>query len=186
MKKLLFTFIMLSSFIAYSQSQKTYQLDTKKSILKWTGSYAFKFHEYNGTVTFNKGKLHTSDGTVTGGSFELDMTTITTKEYAKSGNGPVSHLKDEDFFHVKEHPTATLKITKVEYFENGNEHWFYADLTIKEVTKPIKFSAYLDGKKKTMTAKFKLDRNDWGITYNHKLKNDFISDTMGFETILYF
>ncbi|MDT0554834.1 YceI family protein [Patiriisocius hiemis] len=185
MKKILFTFIMLFSIIATSQSEKTYQLDTKKSKLKWTGYYQFYFSEHTGTVNFTKGSLTTNFNKITGGSFEIDMKTITNEEHEK-GIGPVAHLMDEDFFDVEKYPKATLEITKVEYFESENKHKFYADLTLKEITKPIVFWGTADGNTRTLTTRFKLDRTDWGINYNNKIKNEAISNAMGFETILYF
>ena len=61
-----------------------------------------------------------------------------------------------------------------------------ANLTIKGVTKPIKFWPIIDAEKKRMVAKIKIDRTLWGITYNNKLKNKAISDAIEFEAVLNF
>lgn len=185
MKKALFTFIMLACITALSQEQKTFVLDTQASVINWMGSYAFNFSEHTGTVQFKEGVLTTVDGNITGGSFVIDMTTISNEEYLK-GIGPVEHLRDSDFFDVNKHKEASLVITGIEYFETENIHRFYADLTIKGITKAIKFMAQADSANNTIEAKFKIDRQRWGITYNNRFKNDAIADGIGFMVSLQF
>jgi len=187
MKHLLITFIILTSIFVTGQSQKTNQLDTFQSVIKWKGSYSFKFSEHNGTVQFSKGKLITSKGNITGGSFTIDMTSISNEEYRlREDMGPVKHLRDTDFFNVAKFPEAKIVITKVEYFSNDNTHRLTADLTIKGVTKSIDFIAHANGETKQLTTKFIIDRTRWGITYNSDMKNSMISDAIEFDAILQF
>jgi len=165
----------------------TYQLDPFQSILKWKGSYAFQFTEYNGTVEFLKGKLYAEDGKITGGNFIIDMTTITTPEHTKNKeHGPVEHLKNSDFFYVEKYPEAYLELTKVTYYEDINEHRLEGDLTIKDVTKPIMIKAMVDGVKKILKTQFIIDRRDWGINYQSKFKDSAISDAIEFDVTLKF
>ncbi len=185
MKSLLITCIMLAGFAATSQNQKTYMLDTIASVINWEGNYAFNFSQHNGTVHFKAGVLTTTNDHITGGSFIIDMTTISNPEYLE-GIGPVKHLRDSDFFDVEKHREALLVITKVEYFTNENIHKILANLTIKGITKPIEFWATADGNKNTLETKFKIDRTRWGITYNNKLKNQAIADGIGFIVNLQF
>ena len=80
----------------------------------------------------------------------------------------------------KKHPDAKLKITKVEY-ESATSARVFADLTIKGITEDIEFQANMDPKNKfDVTARFKIDRTRWGITFNY-LKDGAISDAMEFE-----
>ena len=185
MQKLLITFIILAGFTASSQNQETFQLNTEESVINWKGSYSFSFSEHNGTVHFKEGELITQDGNITGGSFIIDMTTISNAAYL-DGNGSVKHLRSDDFFDVEKFPEATLVMTSVEYFTNGNTHRIFADLTIKGITKNIRFYATADGDTKTFETKFKIDRTLWGITYNHKLKNEAISEAIEFNVSLQF
>jgi len=185
MKKICITLIMLTSLSVISQTQKTYPLDIEKSVLNWTGSYSFFFSKHTGVASFKKGELHTSNGKITGGSFIIDMQSISNEEY-KQNIGPVQHLRDSDFFDVQKFPEATLIITSVEYFTSENTHKVLADLTIKGITKSIKFYGTADGTKKTFTTRFKIDRQRWDITYNNKLKNESISDAVEFEVELFF
>jgi len=56
-----------------------------------------------------------------------------------------------------------------------------ANMTIKGITKPIKFNADLNYEKKSLTARFKIDRRKWNVNYKSKIKDRAISDAIGFE-----
>ena len=187
MQKLLCTFITLICLSAVGQNQKTYQLNTEKSVINWKGSYLFQFSDHIGTVNFKKGKLFTKDGAITGGSFLIDMTSITDKHYALDpDNGPVGHLKNSDFFDVTVYPEASLELTKVTYYSNTNEHRLEGNLTIKGISKPIMIKAMVDDQTKIITTKLKIDRRDWGINYESKFKDSAISDAIEFDVNLQF
>lgn len=186
MKQLLFAFIILMSLSTVGQHQKTYQLNTKKSTIKWKGSYTFQISEHTGTVNFMEGTLTTANNTITGGNFTIDMTSINNEENRLQGVGPVGHLKDSDFFDVIKYPTASLNITKVNYFPDENRHQMFGDLTIKGITKNIEFWAVADGMTKHINTTFRIDRTRWGITHNNKLKNHAISDAIEFDVTLQF
>ena len=185
MQKLLITLISFISLTATGQNQKTYELNHHQSVINWKGSYAFAFSEHEGTVNFKEGQLFTNNDNISGGTFIIDMNSISNEEHLKK-IGPVTHLKDTDFFDVNKFPEAELTITLVEYFTNENIHKISADLTIKEITKPIIFWANVDSVKKVLETKFMIDRTDWGITYNNRLKNEAISDAIEFHINLQF
>jgi polyisoprenoid-binding protein YceI len=173
------------SLSAICQTQKSFILDVNQSVLSWKGTYAFQFSEHSGTVKFKKGSLVTTNDHISGGSFVIDMNSITNEDY-KNNEGPVNHLKNDDFFDVPNYPKARLTIRKVSYFEEDNQHKMEADLTIKGITRSIEFWATVDGTTKTMSTRFKIDRQRWGISYNNKLKNHAISDAIEFEVFLDF
>ncbi|MCB0456823.1 MAG: YceI family protein [Flavobacteriaceae bacterium] len=192
MKSLLYP-ILIALFLTpltYAQTETTtpkqHPLQVASSIIHWKGHYMFQVSEHTGTVLFKEGYLLTTNGHVSGGSFVIDMTTITNPEHEERGHGPVTHLKDPDFFYVSKYPEAKLTITQVEFLEEENIHRIYANLTIKNVTKPMKFYAKVDGTTKQMTTRFKIDRTRWGITYNNKLKDEAISDAIEFDVTLQF
>lgn len=188
MKNTLFTLgvILCLSTTIYAQNE-SYDLDIAKSKIKWKGSYLFQFSEHTGTVSFKKGMLTTQKGKITGGNFLIDMTSITNEAYQENPeNGPVGHLKNADFFDVAIYPEARLELTKVTYFKDNNEHRFEGNLTIKGISKPIMIRAFADEANKTIKTKFKIDRKDWGITYNSKYKDSAISDAMEFDVFLQF
>ena len=176
---------MITGLAGYTQQQKTYQLKPQQSVINWTGSYTFLFSEHKGTVNFKEGTLFSNDGNITGGSFLIDMTTISNEEYL-AGIGPVQHIRNPDFFDVNKFPEAKLVITSVQFFPRENRHKFMADLTIKGITKPIEFWPEIDEANNRINTKLKIDRTRWGITYNNKLKNDAISDAIAFDIVLQF
>lgn len=195
MKNSILIMFALFSISCFSQAQESiinsneqsYRLDTFQSVLNWRASYAFQFTEYNGTVEFLKGDLQTKDGKITGGSFVIDMSTITTPAHTKnSEHGPVEHLKNSDFFDVIKYPEARLELTKITYYSTINEHKLEGDLTIKDVTKPIVFKAMVNDVKKTLKTKFIIDRRDWGINYQSKFKDSAIRDDIAFDITLKF
>ncbi|GER59557.1 YceI family protein [Patiriisocius marinus] len=164
-----------------------HSLVTNQSIINWTGSYLFKYYEHKGTVDFKKGNLITKNGNIIGGSFVIDMTTISNEEYRlDNGNGPIGHLKNSDFFDVAIYPEAKLELTKVTYYSNTNEHRLEGNLIIKEISKPIMIKAMVDDVAKTIKTKFKIDRRDWGINYESKFKDSAISDAIAFDILLQF
>lgn len=185
MQKLSITLLFLMSLSATCQTLQTYPLNTEKSVINWKGSYSFSFSEHTGTVQFMEGHLITEDDHITGGSFVVDMTSISNEDYLLD-RGAVGHLKDSDFFDVEKFPKAMLKFDKVTYYEEGNHHKVEAHLTIKGISQPIWFYPTVDVQNKKLIAKIKIDRTRWGITYNNKLKNDAISDAVEFEAILFF
>lgn len=172
--------------VSVASAQQYYVLDTEHSVLHWTGSYSFSFSEHTGTVSFREGMITTTDGMISEGALIIDMTSITNPDYEARGHGPVSHLKDEDFFDVGKFTTAKLVFTKVAYLESSNEHKIEADLTIKGLSRPVTFYANADGEKRSFYARLKIDRTRWGITYNNALKNEAISDAVEFEAQLFF
>jgi polyisoprenoid-binding protein YceI len=195
MQKSIITLGIILSFSFLSQAQESketvleqsYLLNPFQSVINWKGSYLFKFAEHNGTVEFKKGKLFSKDGAITGGTFIIDMTTITNEEHRlHKSNGPVEHLKNSDFFDVTLYPEASLDLTKVTYYSNTNEHRFEGDLTIKDITKSIMIKAMVDDIAKTIKTKFKINRRDWNVNYTNKFKDDAISDAMEFEITLQF
>ena len=195
MQKSIITLSIILCFTVNMQAQmpeektdnKTYLLDPFQSVLNWRASYAFQFTEYNGTVEFFKGKLFTKDGAITGGSFIVDMTTITTPQHTKnSDHGPVEHLKNSDFFDVEKYPEARLELTKVTYFNTTNEHRLEGNLTIKDITKPIMIKAMVNDIDKTLKTRFIIDRIDWGINYQSTFKDSAIRDDIEFDVFLKF
>ncbi|MAZ72997.1 MAG: hypothetical protein CMC70_07595 [Flavobacteriaceae bacterium] len=185
MQQLLISIIILTSITVTGQSQKMYPLKTSKSKIHWKGTYTFLMSEHNGTVNFHKGTLVTKEGNITGGNFEIDMTTISNPDFLE-GKGPVNHLRDTDFFDVSRFPKAYLEITSVEYFTENNQHKILANLTIKGKTQPIEFWAVANTTMQQITTKFKIDRARWDITHNNSMRDHAISDAIEFDVLLQF
>ena len=71
---------------------------------KVTGSHV-------GIITIKSGHLNFDKDILTGGSFEIDMSTITVTDLEGEYKGKLEgHLKSDDFFGVEKFPTATLQL----------------------------------------------------------------------------
>lgn len=178
--------ILLATIICFTltvKAQRAIEIDTSKSIVKWTGSNLFKYNKHYGTVKFIKGHIIRSNDVILGGSFEIDMNSIANTD-GKYNEMLVSHLKNQDFFDVEKYPTATIKFTEVVH-KNVYTLKVKAELTIKGITNDIDFNItfkVIDGGYE-MNSEFIIDRTRWGIKYESKglfggLKDDIISDAI--------
>lgn len=182
MKKIIIILICSICLSTISNAQEKLNIDISKSTIKWIAELTFKFGGHDGFIKFTKGHFIKTGDIITGGEFIIDMNTITNTDIkrVKANKSLVDHLKNPDFFDVKKFPIAKLEITSVKYYESNNAR-FYANLTIKGITKPIQFYSKLNYSNKTMVTRFKIDRQEWNITYQNKFKNSAISDAIGFE-----
>ncbi|MEM9884999.1 MAG: YceI family protein [Bacteroidota bacterium] len=152
-----------SAFIA-SETLK-YNVDTEKSTVNWKGYKVAGSHE--GTLNLKSGGLEYTDGLLSGGTFEIDMTSMAVTDL-KGGSAKklLGHLKSDDFFGVNNFPTTTFNITSV--FPQGPDRYkVIGDLTVKEVTKSIKFIATTTEKDGIITANAEItvDRSDYDVRY---------------------
>ena len=86
-------------------------VNTQKSTIEWEGGSATTNH--NGLINLKSGTLEISDGELTGGTFEVNMTSITNLDVSEAYRGKLeNHLKSEDFFDANAFPTAQLIIVK--------------------------------------------------------------------------
>ncbi|HEX2394908.1 MAG TPA: YceI family protein [Bacteroidales bacterium] len=173
----------------YGQSAK---IDTEESKVNWTGKKPAG--EHKGYVKIKEGQLLITNNEVQGGSFVMDMNSITNTDIKdeKGNNKLVTHLKSPDFFDVKKFPTAKFVITNVDRINNGARierkatHRIEGDLTMKGVTKKVSFDAsinILNGKFTANTPSFTVNRTEWGVNYQSKsvmagLRDEFIYDDM--------
>lgn len=185
MRKIITAFICITFLATISNAQEKLNINITKSSLKWIGEYTFYFGGHDGFINFKEGYFIKTKDLLTGGEFIIDMNSITNRDIkTKKGNESlVMHLKDSDFFDVKKYPLAKIVITSVEYFEDKSMR-IRANLTIKGITKPIRFNATPNYQDRSLTAKFKIDRRDWNVNYKSKFKDSAISDAIGFEVIL--
>ncbi|WP_018613528.1 YceI family protein [Segetibacter koreensis] len=87
------------------------------------------------------------------------------------------HLRNADFFEADKHPEMLFKSTKVEKIDSDT-FTLYGDLTIREITKPVKLSVEYNGLAKDpwgnvkagFTVTGKINRKDFGISYNAALE----------------
>lgn len=169
----------------------TYVIDPQMSIVNWKGSKPTGVH--NGTVPISGGNVKVSNGNVTGGSVEIDMTGITVLDQEGDNKMKLeAHLKgtapgkEEDFFNVDKFPKATYVLNSVSQLDNDPDgtHMVNGTLTIKDISKPVNFKANIngDGNKLVATSpEFAIDRTEYDIRFKSKkffnnLQDDFVND----------
>lgn len=143
----------------------SYAVDLEASSIGWK---AYKVTgEHMGTVKLKSGILMFEGGKLTGGQFEADMTSINVTDLTGEYKGKLEgHLKSDDFFGVEKNPTASLILTNV--IPNGVDRYkIEGDLTIKGITKKIKFIANLseEGDEIKAVSDLQIDRSEYNVRY---------------------
>ena len=142
-------------------ADETVSVKADESTVTWKAYKVTGSH--TGTVALKSGSLVFDNSTLTGGEFEVDMTSIICTdlegEYKQKLEG---HLKSEDFFSVDSHQTSKLVFTNVKA-TGKNSYEVTGDLTIKGITKPVTFDVSVYGSKATAT--LKVDRAQYDVRY---------------------
>jgi polyisoprenoid-binding protein YceI len=109
------------------------------------------------------------DFTKARGEVKIEVASLSTRTDQRD-----NHLRSADFFDVEKFPYMTFKVTGVEPL-GGDNYRVNADLTIKDVTKPISLEATLDGRvadpfggkeRLGVTAKGQINRMDFGLNWD--------------------
>lgn len=166
MKKLLLL-PLLAVLAMAATNPANYNVDVTASNIVWTGYKVTGKH--TGTVKIKNGNLLFSDGQLSGGSFDVDMNSITcTDQEGEWATKLVGHLKSDDFFGVAKYPTSKFVITRVIPQDSKGNYKVIGNLTIKDTTKEVKFFAnLLDNGNGTVTAtgKMTIDRSEFNVRY---------------------
>lgn len=125
-----------------------------------------KFETYDTTITteddnFEKAKFE----------FSADINSISTNNTDRD-----NHLKSGDFFDAENHPKLTFKATS--FTKKEDDYELTGDLSIKGITKSVKFPAEFSGLMKDpwgntkagLNISGKINRKDWGLNWNSALE----------------
>jgi polyisoprenoid-binding protein YceI len=174
----LLVFLLTTSFtIGVSVNDNTLKVDLQNSKATWIGK---KFTgEHTGNVRFSNGQFQVANGKLKGGSFELNLNSITVTDItdASSNAKLVGHLKGDDFFGVAKHPTASFAIVSANHI-NGDDYNIKGKLTIKGITQDIEFPANVKLSKDKVQARAKItvNRTKFDIKYGSKSFFDNLGD----------
>ncbi len=149
-----------------------FKVDAQKSTVEW---YAEKVTgKHNGTIKLISGEIANNHGKF-GGKFVIDMNSIVCTDLEGGSKAKMEgHLKSDDFFSVKSHPTATFEIsnmTPISGAKAGSPNFNVAGkMTIKGITKDITFPASVtfSGSNMMATADVVIDRSKFDIRYGSK------------------
>ncbi|MFD2247547.1 YceI family protein [Pontibacter ruber] len=153
----------------------TLKVNTEASTMKWNAKKVGG--EHYGTINLADGTLQVNGSKLTGGTFTIDMRSITVKDITREDSNKrlTDHLKSDDFFSVEKHPQATFTLTKAAKIAKAKagepNYTITGNLTIKGITNPISFPATvkLSDDAAEATALIEVDRTKYDIKYRSGL-----------------
>lgn len=163
----------LIALLAFSQfplfSQTKWEVDPVHSNVKFSVSHLVisdvegSFKIFSGTMDSKNSDF--SDATI---DFTVDVNSINT-----DNEGRDKHLKSDDFFNAEKYPKMTFKSTSFKKVV-ANKYELTGNLTIRNVTKPVKFEVYYGGTAKDgygntkagFKASAKINRIGYGLKWN--------------------
>ena len=110
-------------------------------------------------------------GKLTSATFTIDAASIDTNQEQRD-----AHLRSADFFDVENHPTLTFESTRIT--QQGTGITIEGNFSMHGVTKPVTLKGETAptvkdpwGMQRTaLTLEGKLNRKDWGLTWNQALE----------------
>lgn len=114
----------------------------------------------------------TEDGRLVFVEATVDAATIDTGEPQRD-----AHLRSADFLDVENHPSITFRSTQIQPL-GANRYLVEGDLTIRGVRRPVRFEVETTEpvtdpwgmRRAAASATGKLNRKDWGLTWNQVLE----------------
>ncbi|MCB9192762.1 MAG: YceI family protein [Flavobacteriales bacterium] len=155
----------------------TKTVDPAASTVNWVGKMiGIKAH--NGTINLQEGSLTMEGDKIVGGSFVVDMSSITPldENYAPDGSEQgtremlVGHLSSGDFFAVEENPTASFEITGAN--EDGSVS---GNLTVRGKTNEETVTDVVVGEG-SVSGTLVFDRKKYDVSFDVLAKDAVLSD----------
>ena len=108
-----------------------------------------------GDITGLKGTMKFDPNNLSVWAFDItvDAATINTDNSSRDG-----HLRKEEYFDVKKYPAIHIVSTKIQATDKPGIYILTADLTVKGITKPVKFN-------------FKVNKRNDGYVFSTRHKN---------------
>jgi len=126
-----------------------------------------------GRITDIEGSIYTDERDPKNSSVEVTLkaTSLDTRTDQRD-----QHLRSADFLNVEKYPEIKFRSTKIE--GDRQEFKLTGDLTIRDVTRPITLDVTFEGRTKDpwggervgFSASGKIDRRDFGLTWNQLLE----------------
>ena len=170
-----------------------YKVDTMNSRIEWKGYKVLKSDQttHFGEIKFESGDVTVKDGKLQSGKFVADITTlenIDLKDDQEMKAKLEGHLKSGDFFEVEKFPTASYEITKVTENAAGDYNTLLeGNLTIKGITKPVKFKAnvtVVDGNVSIASEPTDINREDFGLKFELPLENGLLNKEINLQILV--
>ncbi len=172
MKYMTLVFALILTTSAFAEVKK-YKVDDTHTNVGFTIKHLVvtnvrgKFDKFEGAIELDPSNLATLKVNAT-----VMATSINTNTKKRD-----DHLRSPDFFDVAKFPKLTFVSKKIENV-SGNKAKMVADLTIKNVTKPVTFDVEYAGaakdpwgnSKAAFSASAEIERGDFGLTWNKPLE----------------
>ena len=153
--------------------KQVYDVDPNHTSLGFAGKHMMvttvrgRFKNFEGRI-----EVEDDDPTTAVANLTIKVASIDTGQDQRD-----QHLRSADFFDVERYPEMTFTSTGVES-RGQNRYRVTGDLTIKEQTRPIdldveveeRFADPFANERVGVTAAGKLNRKDWGLTWNQVLE----------------
>lgn len=157
-----------------TETTVSYAVDTEGDEIHWVGFKTYTDSEHNGEIQVSEGNFTVENGEITGGTFTIDMMSITNNDLPEEGDYNqarlIGHLQSEDFFHAEQYPTATFTITGIAEApadnEKGATHMISGNLDMRGNSKNITIPAMVeinDDMISFKTPEFVIDRTQWEV-----------------------
>ncbi len=106
--------VAIFSFGVFAQTGRTAAIDLENSSIQWVGKKVTGAHE--GNINIKEGQLLFDGNNITGGSFSIDMTSLTVTDIENPGTNAklVGHLKSDDFFGTDKYKSASVVLKSIE------------------------------------------------------------------------
>jgi polyisoprenoid-binding protein YceI len=162
----------MTAATAPTGTRTTWKLDPSHTTIEFVAKHMMittvkgRFAELEGTIVADEADFENSQVEATLKTASLD-TRVDQRD---------THLKSADFLDVENHPDVTFKSTSI---SGAKEHFkLTGDLTIRGTTRPITLDVTFEGTGKdpwggtrsSFSAKGKIDRRDFGLTWNVALE----------------
>ena len=169
MKQILSTLVIALTLAAGTSAQSTWTVDVVHSSVTFNVTH-LSISEVEGTFKVYSGTIQSSTNDFADAAieFSIDVNSINTDNGMRD-----KHLKSDDFFNAEKYPQMSFKSTAWKKIE-GKNYLLEGELTIRDVTKPVKFNVVYGGTVKdgrgNMKAGFKatavINRFDYKLKWN--------------------
>ena len=161
---------------ARSTAVTTWKIDPAHTLIEFSAKHMM--------ITTVKGRFAEVEGTITVDLRDPDRSHVEADIAAASIDTRTEqrdqHLRSADFLDVERFPTITFRSRRVEgaHAREGDRFTVTGDLTIRGITREVTLDCTFAGTNKDpwggqragFTATGKIDRRDWGLTWNQALE----------------
>ncbi len=153
-------------------TKTAWKLDPAHSLVEFSAKHMM-ITTVKGRITDVEGTIYTDERDPKNSSVEatLKAESIDTRTDQRD-----QHLRSADFLNVEKYPLIKFRSTRIE--GDREDFKLTGDLTIRDITRPVTLDVHYEGRTKDpwggervgFSGKGKIDRRDFGLTWNQTLE----------------